>query len=322
MKLDKKEKLIEKYLKKKKEKPLLELIIKNYNNSNFYISLLYNSNIEKFKVLYIPLDVVDNTKIEEYCCYQFMEVKSVEYIIEQIKEALPKYQEQDSRNRQNINVNNFLIQLNIYNNNQKYDFYTTRYLPKDWQFLFEAIVMLFEHTPNIMGELAIEILSVIMNTNEDIEYQLSIPKSLNDDSLLSYFETSTKNMEVSFLEKVDGKYYAIISNHLIIIEENCKTEINIFCDKKELVTSEYVYTVIEAIKANVEKRFYKIHLTDTKKNKNYNYLCLGLEKNKLKLIEKNKLKLISLSSLKNKKINILEDHNHYLEKALLKAQNN
>lgn len=322
MKLDKKEKLIEKYVKKKKESPLIELIIKNYHNANFYISLLYNSNIQKFKVLYIPLDVVDNSKIEEYCCYQFIEVKSVEYILEQINEALPKYQDEVSRNQQNTNINNFLIQVNIYNHQKKYDFYTTRYLPKDWKFLFETIVVLFEHTPNIMGELAIEILSVIMNTNENIEYQLSIPKSLEDDSILSYFETSSRNLEVSFLEKVNGKYYAVVSNHLIIIEESYKTEINIFCDKEELVRSEYVYIVIKAIKKGIEKRFYKIHLTDTKRNKNYNYLCLGIEKNKLKLIEKNKLKLISLSNLKNKKINILEDHNHDLEKALLKIQNN
>ena len=85
MQFDKKIGLIRKLLKKKHEAPIIELQIKDYNNSNFYISLLYSRTIDKFKVLYIPLDVVEDNKIEEYCCYQFMEVKSVVYITEQIK---------------------------------------------------------------------------------------------------------------------------------------------------------------------------------------------------------------------------------------------
>ena len=65
MQFDKKLNLIKRVLKKKKELPIIELKIKDYNNSNFYLSLLYNQRIEKFKVLYIPLDVVEDTKIEE-----------------------------------------------------------------------------------------------------------------------------------------------------------------------------------------------------------------------------------------------------------------
>ena len=69
MQFDKKIGLIRKLLKKKHEAPIIELQIKDYNNSNFYISLLYSRTIDKFKVLYIPLDVVEDNKIEEYCCY-------------------------------------------------------------------------------------------------------------------------------------------------------------------------------------------------------------------------------------------------------------
>ena len=47
MQLDKKLNLVKRMLKKKKESPILELYIKDYNNSNFYISLLYNSTIDK-----------------------------------------------------------------------------------------------------------------------------------------------------------------------------------------------------------------------------------------------------------------------------------
>ena len=68
MQFDKKLNLIKRVLKKKKELPIIELKIKDYNNSNFYLSLLYNQRIENFKVLYIPLDNIEDTKIKEYCC--------------------------------------------------------------------------------------------------------------------------------------------------------------------------------------------------------------------------------------------------------------
>ena len=211
MQFDKKIGLIRKLLKKKKESPIIELQIKDYNKSNFYISLLYNRTIDKFKVLYIPLDVVEDNKIEEYCCYQFMEVKSIIYITEQIKKELPKYEELVSRDNRNKHINNFIIEIDVYMNKKKYDFYATRYLPKRWEFLFESIVMLFEHCPNIMNELATEILSVIMNTNESIEYQASLNCDLDTMNLKNYFpflqdEKALKEKKIDYLEYVNGKW--------------------------------------------------------------------------------------------------------------------
>ena len=57
--MDEKLKLIEKYLKKKKEHKIINLIIRNYEQSNFYMALVYNEKINKYKVIYIPMDVID-----------------------------------------------------------------------------------------------------------------------------------------------------------------------------------------------------------------------------------------------------------------------
>ena len=48
--------VIKNYLRKKRESVIIDLIIRDYNKSNFYIALVFNSRIEKFKVLYIPLE--------------------------------------------------------------------------------------------------------------------------------------------------------------------------------------------------------------------------------------------------------------------------
>ena len=66
--------VIQKYLKKKKERVLLDLYIRDYNKSNFYIALVFNKRIEKFKVLFVPLDVCENKYIDDYVCYQFIDI--------------------------------------------------------------------------------------------------------------------------------------------------------------------------------------------------------------------------------------------------------
>lgn len=310
---------IKKILKKKKEIPVIEMSIANYNNANFYITLLYNSTIDKYKVLYIPLDAAELDRIEEYFCYQFINVKSVIYMKNQMTSMLEKYQQPEKRDKSNKNINNFEIEINYYEDKKMYDFHMTRHLPKEWKFMFEVIALLFEHTPNIMGELATEILSVVMNTNDSIEYQASLNCDLAASDLVEFFPViKTEKLaegNLSFLEKVNGKYYAIIEKHLLIIEYNSTAKIlNVFCDDKNLVYSTYTYQVLKAIKDEKEYPFPKIKVI--KKGEKYNYLCLGVEKEKLKIIKDNKLSAIALPKKKRNEIIILEDKESKLEKEL------
>ena len=56
---------VSKYLKKKKESVVVDLYIRDYNKTNFYIALVYNAKIEKFKVLFIPNNELWNPKLLE-----------------------------------------------------------------------------------------------------------------------------------------------------------------------------------------------------------------------------------------------------------------
>ena len=54
-------------LKKRKEKVIFDLYVKDYDHSNFYFALVFNGKIEKFKVLYVPLDAIEsNEHVEDY----------------------------------------------------------------------------------------------------------------------------------------------------------------------------------------------------------------------------------------------------------------
>ena len=50
-------------------------------------------------------------------------------------------------------------------------FEATKYIPKDWLFFFEIIVILFEHAPNIVNELCKDLLTLFQEKKEpEIEY--------------------------------------------------------------------------------------------------------------------------------------------------------
>jgi bifunctional DNase/RNase len=316
MRVEKNISRINNYLKKRKETKVLELKIKDYNNSNFYLALVFNKKIEKFKVLYIPLDVVESSDISEYCCYQFMEVKSVLYLIDTIKKNLPKYEELKKRDLRRKKIENFQIEIDVYLDNKQYDFYMTRYLPKEWEFFFETIVMLFEHAPNIMSELATEILSVAMNTNEEVKYQRSLKCNVLEEEMDPYFSSlKGKKEKIDYLERINGKYYAIVKNHLFIIEYLYGSKIlNIYCDNEELTYNYMTYQIINEIKKHNEKRFYKITIEDAQERKNY--LCLGTTKTGIKVIKENKLTTLPFQELKKYKIKIIEDKNNELKNKL------
>ena len=81
-------------LKKQKESVVVDLYLKDYDGANIYIALVYNEKIEKFKVLYVPIDAIRiGDKVEEYFCYQFIFVKTVNYIMELINENEDLYKE-------------------------------------------------------------------------------------------------------------------------------------------------------------------------------------------------------------------------------------
>ena len=51
---------IRKILKRKKEDIILDLYLQNYDSGNYYLALVFNNKIQKYRVLYVPIDFVKN----------------------------------------------------------------------------------------------------------------------------------------------------------------------------------------------------------------------------------------------------------------------
>lgn len=299
--------VIQKYLKKKKERVLLDLYIRDYNKSNFYIALVFNKRIEKFKVLFVPLDVCENKYIDDYVCYQFIDISSVNYILNTINDNDKLIRNDIFRNKINKYINSYYIEINTHINKRDYKFVTTRYIPSEWLFMFDVIVTLFERIPSFMNELCREILAVFSNSNEAIDYKYSIDFDLvNDDFSTLLFDTSEVH-EVLFLEFIGGKYFAIVNNVLVVVEYNPRKILNLYCSSDD---DSYIYSVLVAIRNKSYKKFYKLMVVDDKHDFEVGvaeyYLCYGLEKDKFLIISGDKLGTLDKSLYEDGLIKILD----------------
>ena len=315
--------ILKKYFKKKKEKPLIQLMIKNYNKSNFYFAIVYNVKIEAFKVLFLPLDIVNLKQLDEYVCYQFINYSTVNYLVDKLNDDRKLFEDENVRNKNNSGISNYKIEINLNLDNENYVFKTTRYIPKDWIYLFDVVVTIFEHSPHIVSELCEDILILFRKESAFIPFQESFDfKLLRDELVVLDKVIKGKNIgydSINFLEKIDDKYFSIIDNHLVIIEYNSCDIINTFCDSENY--NDYVYTVIMAIRDGVCKKFSKLTLTDRDKKKIQYYLCYGFDGENLKVIHGYCQKLIPLDKYKEGNIEFLDDKNG-IEKEVNKKNDN
>lgn len=307
---------VKKYLKKKKEIVLVDLSVSNYNKCNFYLGIVYNTKIDMYKVLYIPLDIIEDGKIEDFVCYQFIDMLSVKYIFDALKEGEDKYSDASFRDKTNQLIDNYKVNINISLDGNVYQFKTTRFIPKDWSFMFDMIVTIFSYAPNIVNNLCEDLLTLFKDEAEDIKYQESFEfEILRDEDEVLYEKFGDKTLDfkkISYLERVNNKYYCIILGHIVIVEYEFGMT-NTYCDCEDY--KDYVLTVIMAIKNNIEKKFNKIMLIDkVKANKVRYYLTYGLTSKGIKVIHGCSEKVISYKAYGDGLIKFIEDVDDLEEK--------
>lgn len=263
--MDIKEKIY-KAFKKKKESIIVDLFIVNYNSANFYIGLVFNHVINKFKVAFIPIDAIEsNDKIEDYLCYQFIFPKTVEYILDTLNSNEKELKNKNLDRSVKTNTS-FYIELGLISNNNCYLLSFTQFIDREFEFLFDIIVILFEHSPNIMHELCSELLEQFNTEFELFKYNESLDFNLFEDPVETIFsEEIIKNNKykfyvIQYLEKIDEKFYGVINNKRFIISDSNNETMNIYSGNEDSFGDE-VFIIIKAIRENKFKRFNKIEVT-------------------------------------------------------------
>ena len=121
-------KKIYKALEKKRESIVIDLYLNDYDGSNFYIALVYNKVIEKFKVLFVPVDAIRfGDKVEDYFCYQFIFMETVNYIMELIRNNKNVFVNEKDRNRAVPTNKSYYIEMTTHVAGEYYEFNFTQF---------------------------------------------------------------------------------------------------------------------------------------------------------------------------------------------------
>lgn len=308
-------------LKRKKEKIVIELIIQEYDKSNFYIALVYNMRIEKFRVLFVPIDAIDHINmLEEYFEYQFIFIETVNYLLQSIKLEQVKYNMND-RLLKKDNFDKYLISLNTYVDSKDCSYNFTQFIDKKFFFLYDVIMMLFDHSPHIISELGNKILG-LFNNSESFKYEASYDIDIKDyDKLFSDdIKSNSDNLEVSFIENNGNRYYAVINDQIIIVDYfPYKKLLNINTN----LLDRNVYIVLKSICNNVYKPFYKIKVVDEKDDFNDPniwgniYYCYGVFNGYLKIIDNDLNNKLSFKYINKKLVKLIKYDNYFINEIKL-----
>lgn len=294
-------------IKKNRENVLLDLYLRDYDASNFYFALVFSKKINKFKVLFVPIDAVyDGGNISDYFCYQFIFIDVVNYLVNKILKN--EININDTINNKNSTMDSYYIEINTYVSKTSHKYMFSQYIDKEYLFLFDIITTLFEYLPNIVNELCGKLLMDFNERIDVIRYTDSVNFDLYNSELKLLFNKDKYKYDynnIIFLEEFNNKWYAYINEKIIIVEYlRGRKILNISCPGLDIYSDE-VYIVLEAIKDYKVKEFYHLEIVlDNEFLDIGTYLCYGVDNNNFKIISKNVDKLnFSLIAEKVIKIN-------------------
>lgn len=313
---------VSKYLKKKKEEIIVSLNISNYNKKNIYLALVYNKNISRYKILYIPFDLIDDCNIEDYACYQFIDIETVGYILETFDEMNESNCFSKVVDNRYSDTAMYGIEINIRMLNYSYKLLATRYIPKDWQFLFEVILLMFSYAPNNLGGLVEEILTLFKDGAEDILYQDIFEFDLFKDDISKleniYGTSRVLSSKLNYLEEVNGKYFAVIDKKIVIVNYDSSGVLSIYCSDEN--RNGYVLTVLEAIKNGKSIPFSKLSVTNKETKLVQYYLCYDVDEEGIKVIHGCSEKMLPFELYTDGSIKFIEDINKIEDKIKIFVQ--
>jgi len=259
------------YLNKQTHENVVSLYLNGYNGNNILVRFDYVKSMSAFKIVWIDLNYVDVKKFEQYINMQivtkYLATKLTNIVDSMKAEQLDCFDEDIWGDR---------VELYINSRNGMINYNFDRFLPKEWNFLADILVIIFSYLPRNMEVFLNEMFGKLDNLEEAYNSKKPVRIDMFDDESVSkYFKPIIINRgkkyyeqdRVLFLDKIDKKYVALVEGtkpHVVLIEEInddftvmiCNCEYNGFC--------KHTYAVIEAIRNNDIKKFYKVKRNNNK----------------------------------------------------------
>jgi len=311
--------IIQKYFNK--QNLLLEIYLLNYETYNLYIRIDYIKKINTYKLSWFDLDLINDKVVEKYISSEYLSESIIKHLIYLLENKENNYHEEQEKNT---------VIFNAYFN-EGYHYQFTRFIPKQLLFLGEIFAIIFDNLPRKLENFLYELHAEIMGTRSRYEYQDEIIFDLYHDNLNKIFskkiiergEIYYKEGKVKFLEKIEDKYYAVVSGtekYLTVIKYNEQLkEMLLYCTCPCKFYCKHIYALIKSIRNNDEHKFYKVLYINKNENileniTNSKYLlCSGVVEDYLEIINRyGEIELVPL----------LDDNNNLNFKVLEDDENN
>lgn len=299
-------------IKNNNEDIIFHFIIKDYVGLSFFIALVFNKTIEKFKVLYVPLNIVKRLEIiDEYFCYQFISASRVNTLLGVFND-IQEDNKQDIGIMYEMNNCHHYLEFVTYKPLEKRVYKFIQYIDSSYELFFTLITTLMEYLPNSMDEILRKIIEEFNTYFEVFKYNESVNFQLYSDEISKIIDSSNftyKDRKVEFLERIGEKYYAVVDSKRFLLDTNHDI-LNIYSGK-ENPFGEEVFLIIKAIREKITIPFYKIKYIED--NHDYSLFCYGVDFDNEEFLIFNRLKdkKVTLKDLVNDKIRI-----YYIDKEL------
>lgn len=310
---------------------IFELTLTDYQRHSYYIRLdLINEDA------YISWFIFDNIKnfkkLDKYISKTYVSINMVLHLIDilQSYELIPFSSIKTPDSQVSIRyVKDTKIKEHI-------SFY--RYIPKEISYISECFALLFNELPYNMDPILYELNGIILNVKEVLDAKETfffdlkknkIESLYKSDALVRRGEEFIENGKVRYLEKIRGRYFAIVEDdksYVVMVEyDEDKKVLQMDCNCDYKYHCKHEYAVLKSIKENNFKKFFKVSFKDPTKNiideiTSFNYLlCLGTFEDKLIVLYNNK-DIITVPILneehKSKWYIIEDDENETLKNAI------
>ena len=292
---------IDSFLRKRGHELVLSLFLDGYNGNNIYVRFDYVPKIAVYKIVWFDLNFINEKKLENYINIQMM----TKFMAERLVSAMldNKY---ESGRFENDDIIGDRVEIISYVTEDRYEFVFDRFLPLEWKFLIDPLVIMFTYLPKGMDCMLNEMFGKFDGVEE--KYNLAKPFKfdlMKDDlskvfkkSVIEYAQVLVDDEMVTFLEKVNKSYLAIVENkkpHSIVINVMDDGFIRLFCNCNDNKACVHLAAVILAIREKKKcNSFYKVRLIEEESGSLLDkvtnpscFLCFGLMEDRLLVISDN-----------------------------------
>lgn len=288
--------IVDKYLAKKGHDKVLTIYLDNYNGNKIYVRYDYVTDIMVYKVTWVDLNFFNEKKIDKFINSQTVTKLLATRMAEIItKVNVPSGEVLDD------NIIGDRVTIINYESKETGTYVFDRFLPLEWKFLIDPLAIIFSYLPRSMECFLTEMFGKLDGIEEKFNALKPYKFNIFIDDLTKLFKPAiisrgTKYFEedrVSFLEKINDKYVAIVDGtypYLVIVHMVDDEHVILWCNCKHEGYCKHICATLLAIRKKNFKNFYKVKnnnanasLLDKITDGSFN-LCFGVENDNLLLV--------------------------------------